>query len=133
LRKVSAIRQPTRRPVVFDGERLAAALNGLRDDAHFEPVDFVPTESTFHGQLCHGIHIMQKTSEIAPGSLGVTIVETLHAMYPQAFDVGATRDAIGSAAISQAIEGGATPDGLHTLMTHETDTFPPVRQRYLRY
>nr|WP_242684033.1 exo-beta-N-acetylmuramidase NamZ domain-containing protein [Paraburkholderia hospita] len=117
----------------IDGERLAAALNGLRDDAHFESIDFVPTESTFRGRLCHGVRITRKTPRSAPGSFGMAIVATLHAMYPQVFDVAATRDAIGSSAISQAIEGGAGPDALQALITRETDAFRPVRQRYLRY
>nr|WP_245763525.1 exo-beta-N-acetylmuramidase NamZ domain-containing protein [Paraburkholderia diazotrophica] len=117
----------------IDGERLAAALNGRRDDAHFEHIDFVPTESAYRGQLCHGIRITRIAPQSVPGSLGMTIVATLHAMYPQAFDLAATRDAIGSATISQAIEDGASPDALQTHMTRETDAFQTMRQHYLRY
>ncbi|MEX3970587.1 exo-beta-N-acetylmuramidase NamZ domain-containing protein [Paraburkholderia caribensis] len=117
----------------IDGARLAAALNGSRDDARFEPVDFVPTESTYRGQLCHGVRITRTQSARAPGSLGVALVATLHTLYPQAFDIAATRDAIGSAAIWQAIERGDGPDALQTLMAREADAFQPVRQRYLRY
>jgi uncharacterized protein YbbC (DUF1343 family)/CubicO group peptidase (beta-lactamase class C family) len=117
----------------IDGKRFATALNGLRDDAHFESIDFVPTESTFHGQLCHGIRISRKTRDSVPGSLGITLVVTLRALYPQIFDLSATRDAIGSPAISRAMEGGASPDALQALISQETAAFQPVRQRYLRY
>ncbi|WP_419539619.1 exo-beta-N-acetylmuramidase NamZ domain-containing protein [Paraburkholderia bengalensis] len=117
----------------IDGGRLAAVLNSLRDDAHFERIDFVPTESAYRGQLCHGLRIIRKAPEGVPGSLGVAIVATLHALYPQVFDLAATRDAIGSSGISQAIGNGARPDALDALMTREADGFRPVRQRYLRY
>jgi len=117
----------------IDGERLAASLNTLRDDARFEPVDFVPSESAFRGQLCHGVRIAPKTPERVPGSLGLTIVATLRAMYPRVFDFAATRDAIGSAAIWQSIKGGGGPEELQTLMTPQADAFQQVRQRYLRY
>lgn len=117
----------------IDGARLAAALNGSRDDARFEPVDFVPTESTYRGQPCHGIRITRTQSGRMPGSLGVAIVATLHTLYPQAFDLAATRDAIGSDAMWQAIGRGDGPAVLQGLMTREADAFQPVRQRYLRY
>ena len=41
----------------IDANRLATALNALDAGAHFEPLDFVPTESTWRGQLCHGVSI----------------------------------------------------------------------------
>ena len=117
----------------IDGDRLAASLNSRRDDARFEPVDFVPSESAFRGQLCHGVRIAPKTLERVPGSLGLTIVATLRAMYPRIFDFAATRNAIGSAAIWRSIESGGGPTELQALMTQQADAFLLVRQRYLRY
>ena len=83
----------------IDGKDLAARLNNAHADAHFEAVDFVPAESTFHGRLCLGVQISLPEPDRVPGNLGLTIVATLHAMYPQRFYVAATRDAIGSAEI----------------------------------
>ncbi|MEI6002835.1 DUF1343 domain-containing protein [Paraburkholderia bengalensis] len=117
----------------IDGAKLAAALNGVLDEARFGPVDFVPTESTYRGQLCHGVRIVATQSQRMPGRLGVSLVATLHALYPQVFDFAATRDAIGSGATWQAIGRGDAPLALRSAMTREADAFRPVRQRYLRY
>ncbi|MEM5345309.1 exo-beta-N-acetylmuramidase NamZ domain-containing protein [Paraburkholderia azotifigens] len=117
----------------IDGKALAARLNDAHADAHFETVDFVPAESTFHGRLCHGVQISRTQPDRVPGKLGLTIVATLHAMYPQVFDLAATRDAIGSTEIQAAIERSRAPDDLQTLIARDADAFRPLRQRFLRY
>lgn len=117
----------------IDGRQLAAALNGVTDEAHFEPVDFVPTEAAYRGEVCHGVSITRTLSERAPGSLGLRLVVTLRALYPATFDTAATRDAIGSSMISRAIEQDAPADLLQALASRDTDTFALLRQRYLHY
>ncbi|MFP3631661.1 DUF1343 domain-containing protein, partial [Burkholderia sp. SIMBA_045] len=95
----------------IDATRLATALNALDAGAHFAPLDFVPTESTWRGQLCHGVSITRDAaSEPRPvASLGLALLATLHRLYPDRFKLAATRGSIGSQTVWQAIHDGATP------------------------
>ncbi len=119
----------------IDSARLANALNALDTGAHFEQVDFVPTESTWRGQLCHGVSIVR---DVAPAqrpvaSLGLALLATLHALYPDSFDLAATRGSIGSQAVWQAIHDGAAPDAAQALDATALEHFARLRQESLRY
>jgi uncharacterized protein YbbC (DUF1343 family) len=119
----------------IDGVMLAHALNALDVGAHFEPVDFVPTESTWRGQLCHGVSIVPDTMPTPrpPARLGLALLSTLHARYPATFDMAATRDSIGSAALWQAVQDGAVPEMLEAIEAAQLVRFSPLREKYLHY
>lgn len=119
----------------IDGVMVARALNALDVGAHFEPVDFVPTESTWRGQLCHGVSIFRDTMQTprSPARLGLALLSTLHARYPATFDIGATRDLIGSAALWQAVQDGVTPELLEAIEAAQSTRFSPLREKYLHY
>ncbi|CAB3656251.1 Putative D-alanyl-D-alanine carboxypeptidase [Paraburkholderia phenoliruptrix] len=119
----------------IDGERLAAGLNALDTGVRFAAADFVPTESSWHGRLCHGVQIVPGPHAPAPhaGRLGLALAATLRALYPMHFDVAATRDAIGSRAVWQALRDGAGLDQLDALAVEESQRFAPLRDKYLRY
>jgi uncharacterized protein YbbC (DUF1343 family) len=119
----------------IDGVMLAHALNALDVGAHFEPVDFVPTESTWRGQLCHGVSIVRDTTQRPrpAGRLGLALLSALHARYPTTFDVAATRDSIGSAALSQAVHDGAAPEMLEAIDAGQLARFSLLRDQYLHY
>jgi uncharacterized protein YbbC (DUF1343 family)/CubicO group peptidase (beta-lactamase class C family) len=119
----------------IDGVMLARAMNALNVGAHFEPVDFVPTESTWRGQLCHGVSIVPNTPQTPrrPAHLGLALLSTLHAHYPATFDMAATRDSIGSATLWQAIQDGAAPEMLEALEAGQLARFSPMRDQYLHY
>jgi uncharacterized protein YbbC (DUF1343 family) len=119
----------------IDGVMLAHALNALDVGAHFEPVDFVPTESTWRGQLCHGVSIVRDTTQRPrpAGRLGLALLSALHARYPTTFDVAATRDSIGSAALSQAVQDGAAPEMLEAIDAGQLARFSLLRDQYLHY
>jgi len=119
----------------IDATRLASALNALDVGAHFEPVDFVPTESNWRGQLCHGVSIARDPLQ-APrslASLGLALLATLHALYPDTFDLASTRDSIGSMALWQAIEDGAPPRVLDAIEDAQLARFALLREMSLRY
>jgi len=120
----------------IDANRLANALNALGTDAHFDPVDFVPTESTWRGQLCHGVHIARDAAlpQRRPvASLGLGLLATLHALYPDTFDLDATRDSVGSEAVSRAVRDGAAADAAQALDAAALERFARSRQENLRY
>lgn len=119
----------------IDATRLAHTLNALDVGAHFEPLDFVPTESTWHGQLCHGVSIARDAvpARRPIASLGLALLATLHALYPDTFNLTATRDSIGSQTVWQAIRDGAAPDAAQALDSAPLERFARLRQENLRY
>ncbi|MFM0511743.1 serine hydrolase [Paraburkholderia sp. RL17-373-BIF-A] len=118
-----------------DSTSLATALNALDIGAHFIATDFVPTESNWHGRLCHGVQIVRDPNDAAPhvGRLGLALAVTLHALYPARFDIAATRDAIGSNAVWRALREGARLDQIDMIATRESNLFAALREKYLRY
>ncbi|WP_168787329.1 exo-beta-N-acetylmuramidase NamZ domain-containing protein [Paraburkholderia aromaticivorans] len=119
----------------IDSTSLAAALNALDTGARFVPVDFVPSESSWHGRLCHSVRIVRdpNAAESRVGRLGLALAVALHALYPTRFDVSATRDVIGSSAVWQALREGAGLDQIDTIVTQESTGFAPLRETYVRY
>ncbi|WP_248802821.1 serine hydrolase [Pseudomonas sp. MWU13-2100] len=119
----------------IDATRLANALNVLNTGMHFEKIDFVPTESTWRGQLCHGVSIVRDTTAVPRpvASLGLTLLATLHALYPDTFDLAATRASVGSQAVWQAIHDGASADAAQALEATSLERFARLRQESLRY
>ena len=117
----------------LDGARLAAAMQAAYPSARFAPIDFVPTESTWHGQLCHGVSIANAPADRVPGELGIALLVTLHALYPDRFDLAATRDALGSPAVYDAIAAGADAAAAAAIAAAETARFAPLRRTALLY
>ncbi|WP_256585170.1 MULTISPECIES: serine hydrolase [unclassified Pseudomonas] len=119
----------------INATQLAHALNALNVGAHFEPIDFVPTESNWHGQLCHGVSITPNpVPEQRPvAHLGLALLATLHTLYPGAFDIAATRGSIGSQIVWQAIRDGIAPDAAQALDAAALERFARLRQENLFY
>ena len=118
----------------IDATKWADALNALDLGAHFDAIDFVPTESAWHGQLCHGVSIRLAAKTSRPvARLGLALLSTLHALYPADFDLAATHGSLGSATLWQALDEGATLDKLEAIEAAQDADFAPLRERYLRY
>jgi uncharacterized protein YbbC (DUF1343 family)/CubicO group peptidase (beta-lactamase class C family) len=117
----------------IDGAVLADALNAAHAGARFEPIDFVPTESAWHGVLCHGVRVVSVDAAREPGLLGLTLVAALHRAWPQTFDIAATRALIGSDAVWEALGRNADPAQALALARQQTRAFAPKRMRYLIY
>lgn len=117
----------------IDGEALAQALNARALGARFRAVDFVPSESTYRGKLCHGVAIARNPASVPPGTLGLGMAIALHQLYPDRFDVGGTRDAIGSAAVWEALKSGANLETLQPLLGAQRASFAARRSRFLLY
>lgn len=117
----------------IDGARLADALNALPLGARFAPIDFVPTESSYHGIQCHGVSIVRGSGPPRIARLGLALLMTLHALYADRFDFNATRDAVGSDAVWQAIHDGADIATIEAIEARQRDGFTAVRERHLLY
>lgn len=117
----------------IDGAALAATLNAAHAGARFEPIDFVPTESAWHGGLCHGVRVVSVDAAREPGLLGLTLVAALHRAWPQTFDFAATRALIGSDKVWEALERNADPAQALALARQQTRALAPKRMRYLIY
>ena len=117
----------------IDGVALAAALNAANAGARFEPIDFVPTESTWRGVLCHGVRVVNVDATREPGVLGLTLVAVLHRGWPQTFDFAATRALIGSVAVWEALGRDSDPARALEIAQRQMRAFAPDRMRYLLY
>jgi uncharacterized protein YbbC (DUF1343 family)/CubicO group peptidase (beta-lactamase class C family) len=119
----------------IDAQKLADALNARQLGVHVAPVDFVPTESAWRGRLCHGVSIEPDTASNARpvARLGLALLSTLYSLYPDTFELGATRDSLGSQALWQAIHDHAAQDELEAIEAGQNAEFGPLRERYLRY
>lgn len=116
----------------IDGVKLADALNALGVGARFEAIDFVPTESTWRGQLCHGVSIKADVARPV-ARLGLALLSTLHAHYPGVLDLAGTRGSVGSSEVWQAIRDGAALDRLEAIEAEQDADFTDLREEYLRY
>ncbi|WP_084068430.1 exo-beta-N-acetylmuramidase NamZ domain-containing protein [Paraburkholderia heleia] len=117
----------------IDGVALAASLNAANAGARFEPIDFVPTESAWHGVLCHGVRVVHADATRTPGMLGLTLVAVLHRAWPQTFDFAATRALIGSEDVWQALGRNVDLAQALEIARRQTRAFAPERMRYLLY
>jgi uncharacterized protein YbbC (DUF1343 family) len=117
----------------IDGPRLASAIDALHLGVRVTPIDFVPTESTYRGRLCHGIAISRGPTQPPPAQLGIALLVTLRALYPTQLDLAATRASVGSSQVWHALDTGAGIAVIDTILGETTTRFEPVRARYLRY
>jgi uncharacterized protein YbbC (DUF1343 family)/CubicO group peptidase (beta-lactamase class C family) len=117
----------------IDSAAFADALNAQHAGARFEPIDFVPTEAIWHGELCHGVRVVDADPAREPALLGFALITALRRLYPERYDFAAARDSIGSAHVWQALSRGAGPDDAAALAARESAAFAPLRERYLIY
>lgn len=134
----------------IDGVALADRLNASKLGVGFTPVDFVPTESTYRGVQCHGVAIVRDSpgssdapnssnspnspdTLMPPGTLGIVLLLSLHALYPETFDLAATRASIGSDELWRAIREDADLATIEGIEVRTVAPFAALRARYLLY
>ena len=67
-----------------DGQR--SAVNRRRSAVSFRPTSFEPSSSKYAGETCYGVQIhVTDRDALQPVRLGLQIVATLKALYPQNF------------------------------------------------
>lgn len=117
----------------IDGERLAEVLSALHLGVRVAPIAFVPTESTYRGRQCHGVSISRIGTEPVPGRLGIVLIGVLHSLYPDQFDFAATREAVGSDSVWQALRVGAGIEDIEAIENETTSQFDAMRAKSLIY
>lgn len=119
----------------MDANRLA---NALRQSAvkglEFKPVAFTPTSPPYQGKLCHGIEMNTIDPDLLDAPLlGATLVEVLHHLWPDTFDIHATRAIVGSRATSEDLMKGTSAAAVAAQWRDQLLRFKERRASYLLY
>jgi uncharacterized protein YbbC (DUF1343 family) len=119
----------------IDAVKLSAYLNtrgipGIR----FEPVDFVPGDSSYKDRLCHGVRItlIDRLLLDAP-YLGIEIISALYQLYPREFRLDDTAGLVGERRIIGMIKEGRDPLSIRQSWQGPLDEFRKLRAGYLLY
>lgn len=119
-----------------DGEALALALNALDlPGARFRPVRFSPTADCFAGQECEGVqvHVLDR-STLRPVRVGLHVVETLRALYPEHIEWNAHIDRLlGGPATREALDAGRSARDVSDDWSSAEGTFAEARAGCLLY
>jgi uncharacterized protein YbbC (DUF1343 family) len=130
----------------LDGQRLAEALSADRlPGVRFRPVSFVPAWDKHAGIRCHGVELhVVDAARFRPFRTGLACVLRAREQAPDRFRwrtepyefverVPAFDLLCGSAREREAIEGGATPGALFSVLAPEERAFARRRAPYLAY
>jgi len=119
----------------LDGDHLTHYLldRGIAG-VHFEPVEFRPDADRYSGQLCRGVRIkVTDRARFDAASLGLELAAALHRLYPERFELDATRQLVGSPVVFEALKSGTDPRGLPALWRSKLHAFNAIRAKYLLY
>ncbi|ALX49669.1 exo-beta-N-acetylmuramidase NamZ domain-containing protein [Lentibacillus amyloliquefaciens] len=114
------------------------SLNGVQ----FRAASFTPQFSKHSGELSHGVEIHVKDKEAyEPVETGVTIVKTIHDMYPEDFafreenseGISFFDNLIGNGWVRDKIENGDSVDDIVNTWQPELNEFKETREDYLLY
>jgi uncharacterized protein YbbC (DUF1343 family) len=119
----------------LDGTALAAQLNGaLLPGVSFEPVEFVPDSSTFHGEICHGVQLSVTDREVfEPMRIGLEIARRLALGYGKTWDIDAYLRLLGNDATLDAVRRGLPVTEIVAAYDEELAGFKERRERFLIY
>ncbi|WP_226535507.1 exo-beta-N-acetylmuramidase NamZ family protein [Fictibacillus halophilus] len=127
----------------INGDDLAEALNEQAlPGVKFRSASFIPSFSKHSGKLSHGVEIHVTDEKLfQPVLSGITLVKTIHDMYPQDFAFRAEDSAgksffdllIGNGWVRDAIESGSSVEEIVNRYQDELNDFKEIRQNYLLY
>ncbi len=119
-----------------EGEALASTLNALDlPGARFRPVRFAPTADRFAGQDCGGVqvHVLDR-STLQPVRLGLHVIETLRALYPDRLELNAHFDRLlGGPSVSAALNAGCSTRDIVGDWADVEAAFATARAEWLLY
>ncbi|KMM36859.1 exo-beta-N-acetylmuramidase NamZ family protein [Guptibacillus hwajinpoensis] len=127
----------------INATELANELNGLKlPGVDFRAASFTPSFSKHAGKLTHGvqIHVTDKEA-FEPVTTGLSLVKTIHDLYPEDFEFRAENSAgvsffdllVGNGWIRDAIEDGETVEEMEQKWQGDLREFNEVRENYLLY
>lgn len=120
----------------IDGADFAEQLNAADlSGVNFRAAYFTPQFSKHAGQLSGGIEIhVTDEDSYDPVKAGITIVKTIHDMYPENFEFTAFFDSlIGNSWVREKIIAGASVDEIVSTWEEELVEFRQIRSEYLLY
>jgi len=119
----------------IDARRLAAHLNdaglpGIR----FVPRSRTPDASVYAHELCHGVDlILTDRNSFAAGRTAITLAHTLHALYPDDWEMERFPRLWGRPEVVAQLRSGLSPDQIAATWKDQLQAFLEVRRRYLLY
>ena len=127
----------------INATELANELNGLElPGVEFRAASFTPSFSKHAGKLTHGvqIHVADKEA-FEPVTTGLSLVKTIHDLYPEDFEFRAENSAgvsffdllVGNGWIREAIEEGESVEEMQQKWEADLEEFKEVREDYLLY
>ena len=121
----------------IDADALAQALNAKKlPGVRFRPAHFTPTFSKYQGKPCNGVqvHVIDR-STFNPVIVGLTVIRTIHDMYPKDFAFKASHFdlLIGNDWVRQDIENGVPVVQMVGRWQPDLARFKRVREKYLLY
>jgi len=116
-------------------DELAAALNAQRiPGVSFAAGEFTPREDPYRGQPCEGVTLhLTGRAELRSMQMGITIVDVLHRLYPERFQVQKTVALLGSQSTIERLGRGDGPAQIIAGWASELDEFRQMRAKYLLY
>ncbi|MBN8210444.1 DUF1343 domain-containing protein [Bacillus sp. NTK071] len=127
----------------INSTELAKELNRLElPGVDFRAASFTPSFSKHAGKLTHGVqlHVTDKEA-YKPVKTGLSLVKTIHDLYPNDFEFRAENSAgvsffdllVGNGWIRQAIEDGKSVEEMEQQWQDDLTDFNEVREDYLLY
>jgi uncharacterized protein YbbC (DUF1343 family)/CubicO group peptidase (beta-lactamase class C family) len=119
----------------IDPHKLADALNRrLIPGVRFIPTTFTPTSSIYANQSCGGVSLLLTDREAldAP-EMGAEIASTLHALYPNDYQLTALDRLMVNKASFDGLGAGNDPRRIAEDWQDEIDKFMKMRTKYLLY
>ncbi len=127
----------------INATELASELNELKlPGVDFRAASFTPSFSKHAGELTHGvqIHVTDKEA-FKPVKTGLSLVKTIHDLYPEDFEFRAENSAgvsffdllVGNGWIREGIENGDSVKKMEKQWEDDLKDFKEVREDYLLY
>ncbi|QCJ44184.1 DUF1343 domain-containing protein [Bacillus sp. S3] len=127
----------------IDSDDLAAKLNSYHlPGVTFRAASFIPSTSKFVNKLSHGVQIhVTNRNAYKPFETGLTIVKTIHDMYPNDFQFRAPNasgisffdNLVGNGSIRAGIVAGKSIEEMKANWQTELEKFMDIREKYLLY
>jgi uncharacterized protein YbbC (DUF1343 family) len=117
------------------GAELVVELNRRKTPGvSFAATKFTPTDGLYKGELCQGVSLrVTNRASFRSMLMGLEIIEALHRLYPQNFQIAKTIELLGSQSTVERLERGDDPRAIIAGWSADLDNFRPIRRKYLIY
>lgn len=121
-------------PWIHAGE-LVAELNARKiPSVSFSPAHFTPGDGLYKGEACEGVSLaVTDRARFRSMLMGLEIIEALHRLYPQNFQIAKLIGLLGSQSTVEQLERGVDPRQIIADWSDDLHRFAAMRQKYLIY